>query len=62
MKTNVHRFVTKDVNIRDEPTDAQKYSHWCDDLYSAKNQIGLITEESTIKSGVDWTKGAEGKF
>ena len=63
MKTNVHRYVTSKVDIQKAPDrvkEFEKYSQWSDDIYESRYQIGLICEQSTVKSGITWTKGAEG--
>ena len=60
IKTNVKRFATSEVDITKAPAKDPEYSRWCDDIFDARYQIGLICEDNTIKSGVDWTDGAEG--
>ena len=60
IKTDVHRYVTSKVDIRKRPDSEEERSRWCDEIYASRYQIGLICEVSTVKSGVSWTKGAEG--
>ena len=35
---------------------------WFDMIYAHRGQIGLRTEELTLQSNVDWTKGAQGNI
>ena len=60
MKTEIHKYVSREVDIRKAPPRDPEYSRWCEDIYAARFQIGIICEDSSVKSGVDWTKGAEG--
>ena len=61
MKTNVHKYITAKVDIINAPDErSPEYEPWCESIFEARGQIGLICEDSAIKSGVDWTRGAEG--
>ena len=62
IEKNVHKYVTKRVDIRKAPSRHEDNLRWCDEIYEARGQIGLICEDSTVKSGIDWSKGAEGSF
>jgi len=61
VKTTVKRYATSKVNIRTAPnTNDPGYLPWCNDLFDARYQIGLLCEDATVQSGVNWTDGAEG--
>ena len=63
VKTTVKRYATSTVSIRNAPSpNDPRYLPWCNALYDARYEIGLICEDSTIQSGINWTDGAEGIF
>ena len=59
MKREVKLYTTTDVDIRHEPT-GEEHDAWADDIYDARGQIGLLVEEATILSGIDWDPTCEG--
>ena len=59
MKREVKLYTTTNVDIREIPT-GEAHEPWADDIYAARGQIGLLVEEATILSGIDWDPSCEG--
>ena len=59
MRRNIPSYTTSTVDIRHKPVGAL-YDSWADAIYEARGQIGLLVEEATVLSGVDWDPACEG--
>ena len=59
IRYNIRLYAEAEVNIRTRPT-GKDYSPWAEAIYDARGQIGLLAEEASVKSGVDWDKDCEG--
>ena len=60
IRTDVKMYMTHEFDIVHKPGfDSDKYLPWCESIYQARGQIGLKTEEMSIRSNVSWTAGAQ---
>ena len=59
LRREVKLFTTSTVDIRRVPKGDQ-YEPWAEAIYKARGQIGLLAEEATLQSGIDWDPACEG--
>ena len=56
----VQKYISSHFDARKVPKNKEAYQTWCDELYEARGQLGLINEESAVLANIDWTDDAEG--
>ena len=59
IRREVKLFTTSTVDIRKIPK-GEAYQPWAEAIYDARGELGLLAEEATLQSGVDWDPTCEG--
>ena len=59
MKRKVHTHLTAAVDIRHRKYGSE-YEPWCEDMYAARGQIGLLVEDNSMHSGKVYDQDCEG--
>ena len=59
MKRKTHTYLSINVDIRHKKY-GDEYLPWCEDIYNARGQIGLLVEFNSMHSGKTYDRDCEG--